>query len=56
VTLDNRELTIRRRTVKGWAFKDLPEEEETAIKAFLDGGPVPEGYERLYELQQRQYR
>jgi hypothetical protein len=44
----------RRRTVHGWAFKALPEAEEKAILAFLAGGDVPEGYERLYALARRQ--
>jgi hypothetical protein len=47
------EITIRRRTVKGWTFKDLPEHEQQAIRAFLAGGPVPAGYERRYALEQR---
>lgn len=41
---DALEAAIRRRTVKGWAFKDLPLAERCAIEAFLDGGDVPAGY------------
>jgi hypothetical protein len=41
------EETRRARVVKGWAFMDLSEEEVEAIKAYLDGGPVPRGYEEL---------
>jgi hypothetical protein len=37
----------RRRVVRGWAFRDLPPEEIAAIRAYLDGGPVPPGYEQL---------
>lgn len=48
---DALEAAIRRRTVKGWAFKDLPLAERCAIEAFLDGGAVPAGYERRYQLE-----
>lgn len=48
---DALEAAIRRRTVKGWAFKDLPLTERCQIEAFLDGGPVPPGYERRYQLE-----
>lgn len=41
------ERTRRARVVKGWAFKDLSEDENAAIVAYLDGGPVPSGYEHL---------
>lgn len=37
----------RARVVKGWAFQDLTEAEATEIRAYLDGGPVPAGYEEL---------
>lgn len=33
--------------VKGWAFRALSPEREAEIRAYLDGGPVPEGYETL---------
>lgn len=39
----------RARVVKGWAFMDLPEEKKAAIRAYLEGGPVPEGYEEAHE-------
>jgi len=51
---ERRELLARNRAVKGWSFKDLPDEEEDEIKAFLHGGPVPKGYERMYNLCRRQ--
>lgn len=41
------ERTRRARVVKGWAFRDLTSEEEAAIRVYLDGGPVPPGYEEL---------
>jgi len=44
------ERTRRARVVKGWAFRDLTEEENAAIRAYLDGGPVPAGYEHLDEV------
>jgi hypothetical protein len=37
----------RARVVKGWAFRNLPEHEAEAIRSYLDGGPVPAGYEEL---------
>lgn len=37
----------RARVVKGWAFRNLTREEVEAIKAYLEGGPVPKGYEEL---------
>ncbi len=40
----------RTRVVKGWAFRDLSEVECAAIKAYLSGGPVPVGYEKLDEV------
>lgn len=40
----------RARVVKGWAFRGLPAEEVAAIRAYLDGGPVPVGYEKLDEV------
>jgi hypothetical protein len=52
-TLSQRELIIRRRTVKGWTFRGLPADEEAAIIAFLSGGLVPDGYQSRYELEQR---
>lgn len=36
----------RARVVKGWAFRDLPESEVNGIKSYLEGGPVPTGYEK----------
>lgn len=39
----------RARVVHGWAFRDWTPEQETAIRAYLEGGPVPAGYERLHE-------
>ncbi len=45
--MDEAERARRRRVMHGWAFKDLPKEEEEAVRAYLDGGPVPEGYEAL---------
>lgn len=38
----------RARVVKGWAFQKLTDEEIAAIRAYLDGGPVPPGYERAH--------
>ena len=35
----------RARVMHGWSFRMLPKEEEAAIIAYLEGGPVPEGYE-----------
>ncbi len=40
----------RARVVKGWAFMTLTPEEERAIRAYLEGGPVPPGYETLHEI------
>ena len=37
----------RARVVHGWAFRNLTLEEKEAIRAYLDGGPVPKGYEEL---------
>lgn len=39
----------RARVVKGWAFMDLTPEETQEILDYLDGGPVPAGYEALHE-------
>lgn len=39
----------RARVVKGWAFRDLPDAEKEAIRAYLDGGPVPAGYEEAHD-------
>lgn len=44
------EQQARNRAVKGWVFRDLPEDEQEAIKAFLRGGPCPEKYRRTYAL------
>jgi hypothetical protein len=52
--VDKLEVQIRRRTVKGWAFKNLPPRDEAAVKWFLTGGPVPAGYRQRYE-QERQF-
>jgi hypothetical protein len=49
-----KDLLARNRAVKGWAFKDLPEKENEAIKEFLNGGPTPDGYEGIYNLCRRQ--
>jgi hypothetical protein len=46
--------TLRRRVVHGWAFKDLTNEQEAEIRAYLDGGPVPEGYEAVHEVVMKQ--
>jgi hypothetical protein len=50
------EQLARNRAVKGWAFRDLPEDEQEAIKAFLNGGPCPEGYRRTYALARKQLK
>jgi hypothetical protein len=50
------ERQARTRTVHGWAFKDLPDEEVAAIRAFLDGGPCPEGYKHTYALCREQLK
>ena len=50
------EETIRRRTVKGWAFMDLPEEEDSAIRAFLAGAApeaLPERWRSRYTLERQ---
>lgn len=35
----------RARVVHGWAFRNLTPEQIVAIQSYLDGGPVPSGYE-----------
>lgn len=40
----------RARVVKGWAFMNLTDEESAAIVDYLDGGPVPSGYERQHRV------
>lgn len=40
----------RARVVHGWVFRDLPEHEQEAIRQYLEGGPVPAGYEELDEV------
>lgn len=35
----------RARVVHGWAFRKLSDDEKAAIRAYLEGGPVPAGYE-----------
>jgi hypothetical protein len=49
------ELTIRRRTVKGWAFRNTSERERTEIQAWLgfESDTVPMGYSRRYELEKK---
>lgn len=37
----------RARVVKGWAFRNPTGEVAAAVEAYLDGGPVPAGYEKL---------
>lgn len=37
----------RARVVKGWAFRAMTPEQVAAILSYLDGGPVPAGYEAL---------
>jgi hypothetical protein len=49
-----REELARDRTVHGWAFRALPEDEKKAIRAFLDGGECPEGYRTVWLLARRQ--
>ena len=44
------EATLRRRVVHGWAFMGLTPEREAEIRAYIDGGPVPEGYEALHKM------
>lgn len=39
----------RARVVRGWAFRLLSAEQEAAIHAYLDGGPVPSGYASAHE-------
>lgn len=41
--------TLRRRVVHGWAFRKLTPEQEAEILAYLDGGPVPKGYEKVHK-------
>jgi hypothetical protein len=43
------EQLARNRTVRGWVFRNLPEEEAAAIQAFVEGGPVPEKYAARYQ-------
>lgn len=50
---ERRDALARSRTVKGWAFRKISLEEEKAIREFLAGGPVPEGYEGMYNLNRR---
>lgn len=40
----------RARVVHGWVFRYLPEHEQEAIRQYLEGGPVPAGYEELDEV------
>jgi hypothetical protein len=49
------ELTIRRRTVKGWAFRNTSERERSEIEAWLsfETDTVPMGYSRRYELERK---
>jgi hypothetical protein len=44
--MTDNELTRRRRVVKGWAFLCLPDDIVHAIRKYLEGGPVPPGYEQ----------
>jgi hypothetical protein len=50
------EQLARNRTVKGWAFRGLPPLEVQAIRAFLDGGPCPAGYQAMFALAREQLR
>ena len=50
------EQLARDRSVKGWAFRDLPAEEKDAIRAFLAGGDCPEKYRRSYALAREQLK
>lgn len=47
MSISSKELTRRRRVIKGWAFMDLSEKENDEMRKYLDGGPVPAGYEKL---------
>jgi hypothetical protein len=38
----------RARVMHGWAFRQLPDDEEAAIRSYLEGGPVPVGYEEAH--------
>jgi len=37
----------RARVVHGWVFMNLTTEQKAEIEAYLEGGPVPAGYERV---------
>lgn len=45
--LNQRQESHRRRVVHGWAFRDLTPQEVQEIRAYLDGGPVPEEYKQI---------
>ena len=48
LSAEERELNRRRRVVAGWRFiEDLPAKTCEQILDYLNGGPVPEGYERI---------
>jgi hypothetical protein len=42
------EALARQRAVKGWAFRDLTEEEFADVKIFLKGGPCPARWFNAY--------
>jgi hypothetical protein len=48
VSVKGHDKLARRRAVKGWIFRDLTEEEESEIRSFLEGGPVPDNYKDAY--------
>lgn len=50
------EQQARTRTVHGWAFRQLPDDEKQAIKAFLDGGACPASYHTMYTLARQQLK
>jgi hypothetical protein len=51
--ITQREETLRRRVVHGWAFRDLTPEQEQEIRDYLEGGPIPKGYEAVHETVMR---
>lgn len=45
--MNSHELRRRRRVVGQYWAKELPAAELRAIERYLDGGPVPRGYEHI---------
>lgn len=45
------ELILRRRAVERVVFQNLSQEECLAIRCFMNGGPCPEKYKKVFELE-----